>query len=134
MKTVLFANDFISIEYMPEIGVVRATWTKKTSEMYTEDFQTCIKEIWKAVREKLPKGFMGDTRNFGFTIPPETQEWYGTNIKDTFSNTPKIAMLMSSEFISQLSIEQTIEEDKNTGVTTRYFDDENQALQWLAGR
>jgi hypothetical protein len=119
---------------MPEIGVVRATWTKKTSEMYTEDFQTCIKEIWKAVREKLPKGFMGDTRNFGFTIPPETQEWYGTNIKDTFSNTPKIAMLMSSEFISQLSIEQTIEEDKNTGVTTRYFDDENQALQWLAGR
>lgn len=128
-----FENEFISIYWDSALKIVKAVWTEKTSMMQDSDFKACIQAIWAGVGEYKPKGFVGDTRNFMFSIHPITQQWYGANIVGVFGNgTNKIGMIMSEHFVEQLSIEQTIEEDKTTGVITQYFDNEENAIKWAS--
>jgi len=129
----LFENEFIAIHRDVAINVVKAVWSTNTEKMQNDAFKACVKAIWANVQQHKPIGFVGDTRNFLFSIHPSVQEWYGANIDDTFgSGTNKVAMIMSKHFIEQLSIEQTIEEDKTKGVTTQYFDNEEQAIKWAS--
>ncbi len=129
----LFENEFIAIYWDSTLSIVKATWTKKTNMMQDDDFKVCIQAIWKSVAAYKPTGFVGDTRNFMFSIHPSIQKWYGTNVVGIFgSGTNKIGMIMSEHFIEQLSIEQTIEEDIATGVITQYFDNEQSAIKWAS--
>lgn len=131
--TLFFENEFISLYWDSTLQIVKAVWTEKTATMHDEEFKTCIKAIWNGVGEYKPKGFVGDTRNFLFSIHPALQQWYGTNIVGVFGNgTNRIGMIMSEHLIEQLSIEQTIEEDKTTGVITQYFDNEANAIKWAS--
>lgn len=128
---ILDQNKYISIYFLPENRIVKAVWTQETQDMEGAGFQEAIQNIWKGVRNTKPIGFLGDTRQFNFVVSLSLQAWYGENIGDTFgTGTNKIAMLVNSELIAQLSIEQTIEEDKS-GVKTRYFDEEDKAITWL---
>ena len=127
----LHQNKYISIYFSSEKRILKAVWTKETQNMEEADFQESIQHIWKNVRSQKPIGFLGDTRQFNFVVSVNLQTWYGENIQDTFgTGTNKIAMLVTSEFIAQLSIEQTIEEDKSA-VKTRFFDEEEKAVTWL---
>ncbi len=128
----LHQSKYISISFLPQGRIIKAVWTTATQEMEDADFQESIQHIWQNVRNKKPVGFLGDTRLFFFVVSIHLQTWYGENIGDTFgTGTNKIAMLVTSEFIAQVSIEQTIEEDKSA-VKTRYFDEEEKALTWLS--
>lgn len=128
----LYQNNYICIYFLTESRLLKAVWTKETQHMDDAGFQESIQNIWKEVREKKPIGFLGDTRQFLFVVSIDLQTWYGENIGNTFgTGTNKIAMLVTSEFIAQVSIEQTIEEDKS-GVKTRYFDEEGKAITWLS--
>lgn len=127
----LYQNNYISIYFLSEKRILKAVWTKETQNMEEVDFQESIQHIWKNVHSKKPIGFLGDTRLFFFVVSLSLQAWYGENIGDTFgTGTNKIAMLVTSEFIAQVSIEQTIDEDKSA-VKTRYFDEEDKAITWL---
>lgn len=128
-----FKNEFISIYWDSMTRIIKAVWTEKTATMRDENFKTCIQAIWAGVGEYKPKGFVGDARNFMFTIHPIIQKWYGDNIIGVFGNgTNKVGMVMSKHFIEQLSIEQAIEEDRSTGVITQYFDNEEDAIKWAS--
>ncbi len=130
---ILFENEFISVYRDSRENVVKAVWNGTTENMQDAEFKTCIQAIWSGIREYKPKGFVGNAKNFLFSIHPSLQQWYGANIEGVFGNgTNKIAMVMSNNFIEQLSIEQTIEEDKTTGVLTKYFDDESSAIKWAS--
>jgi hypothetical protein len=129
----LFENEFIAIYWDSTLEIVRAVWTEETATMQDDDFKVCIQAIWAAIKEYKPTGFVGDTRDFMFSIDPTMQEWYGANIVGVFGNgTNKIGMIMSEYFVEQLSIEQTIEEDATTGVITQYFDNEYNAIKWAS--
>lgn len=129
----LFENQFVAIYQDSSAHIIKAIWSKKTESMQDEEFQTCIKAIWENIKRHKPNGFIGDTRDFSFAIHPNLQAWYGQNIGDTFGKgTNKIAMVMSKHFIEQLSIEQTIDEDKTKGVITQYFGDEDEAMEWAS--
>ncbi|TAF33429.1 MAG: hypothetical protein EAZ57_05695 [Cytophagales bacterium] len=131
----LYENPYITISWSENDGLVEACWTPQTETMTDEMFKVSISEIWKAVKTYKPHGFLGDTQFFHYLINPEVQEWYGHNIKGTFgTHTRYLAMIMSSTFISQLSIEQTIEEDTSANTITHYFDNLEEARLWLNSR
>ena len=126
-----YENQFIQIFYLPDIHIVKAVWNPISNMMVEADFKTSIQQIWNAVKHYRPVGFLGDTRFFSYVVTIDLQQWYGQNIGDTFgTHTKRIAMLVTSELIAQLSIEQTIEEDHST-VITQYFDNEDRATKWL---
>lgn len=129
----VFKSKFLTVSYNPKNQILKAVWDPATQQMTDTDFQENIQTgIWKNIEHYKPIGFIGDTRQFLFIIAPELQEWYGTSISSIFGKyTKKIAMIMSQDFISQLSVEQTIEEDNQSGFVTKYVSSETEALIWL---
>ena len=132
MKTEVGQNDFVTFYMLPQTNIIEAAWKESTQKMKDDDFKSSIKLLWKLIAENKPIGLLADTRLFFYAIPPQVQEWYGANITEGLgSTTKKVAMLLSSEFFSQISIEQTIQEDNRTGFSTQYFDDAEKAIEWL---
>jgi len=129
----IFKSKFLTVSYNPKNQILKAVWDPATQQMTDADFRENIQEgVWKNIEHYKPIGFIGDTRQFLFIIAPELQEWYGANISSVFGRyTKKIAMIMSQDFISQLSVEQTIEEDNQSGFVTKYVSSETEALIWL---
>lgn len=84
-----------------------------------------------------PHLFFLDNRLNFFVISPELQQWHAKNISTQIAKTLpnpellKVAIVVSEDFISQLSIEQTLEEHATTGEISRYFEDECEAREWL---
>jgi hypothetical protein len=68
-----------------------------------------------------------------FMVTPAVQEW--TNM-EVFANTfkaglRKVAILASGDIITQLSAEQTFDEEIAKRKQNRFFDKEETALAWL---
>lgn len=125
-------NAFLELRYEAEDDIIVADWKTATSNMQPQGFRASIRMLWAALAEYKPQGMIGETRRFYFTIDPEDQRWYADNIGDQVGrHTPKVAMIVSSEMIAQMSIEQTIEEDTTSGFTTRYFDNFDEARVWI---
>ena len=61
------------------------------------------------------------------------QEWSVSNIFEKLEQAglKKMAMIVSEEIFPQVSIEQLIEENKNTTLITKYFENEEHAMKWL---
>ena len=72
-----------------------------------------------------------------YVIPIETQDWIVATVTPLYEEhkVKKVAVIMSSDFITQLSFEQVveeIEEEENTKIL--FFDDEEKATNWLEGK
>jgi len=132
MKKLLFENTFIQLFLWETPYIIEAFWKDATVDMVDADFKETIQVLWKNLAEHKPIGLLADTRNFGFVITPDLQEWYGENITANMGkDTKKVAMLVSLGLIEQISIKQTIEEDNKTGFQTNYFSSIEKALAWL---
>ncbi len=73
------------------------------------------------------------TTNFRFTIVPDVQTWVDKEVFPRFLavGLKRYALIMSTQIVSQISIEQTMEEGAGNEFQTRYFDDEIEARKWL---
>ncbi|PIY12616.1 MAG: hypothetical protein COZ18_01630 [Flexibacter sp. CG_4_10_14_3_um_filter_32_15] len=76
---------------------------------------------------------LGNIKELGFVVSPEAQEWMNEHIfapamEVGFS---KLAVVMSTEFLAQLSIEQVMEEEVGQQITTKYFDEIEEAREWI---
>ncbi len=129
----VFENEFVTVIWDEAQNILKAVWTPETEHMTDQEFKDSIQRgVWENIAQYKPKGFIGETREFLYVIAPEAQEWYAQNISNVLgTHTKKIAMIISEDFIAQLSVEQTIEEDQQSGWTTRYFTQESDALQWI---
>lgn len=130
----LHKSSFLQINAMPEINGVKIQWLADSEKMSEEDFKEEIEAEKKAFEEVKPKNILADTLQMGFAIPPNLQEWHNAIIFPVFQSIglQKLAILVSHDLFVQVSIEQLIDEDKsNTGLRTRYFDSEENAINWL---
>ncbi|SFF53185.1 hypothetical protein [Thermoflexibacter ruber] len=130
----LHKSSFLQINSMPEINGVKIQWLADSEKMSEEDFKAEIEAEKKALEEVKPKNILADTLQMGFAIPPNLQEWHNGIIFPVFQGIglQKLAILVSHDLFVQVSIEQLIDEEKsNTDLKTRYFDSEENAINWL---
>jgi hypothetical protein len=100
-----------------------------TEEEYKQEFLNYLDIILKV----RPKKIIPDTRNMFFPIAPELQEWTNQTIfpPSLEMGLNKAAFVISQEMIAQLSIEQTMEEHEGVKFITRYFDNKEEAKEWI---
>lgn len=69
------------------------------------------------------------------TMSPELQDWSSATISPTFVElgTSKVAIIRSKDFSTQFSLEQAMEEDQAAEGVVEYFDNDEEAKQWLLG-
>jgi hypothetical protein len=127
-------SRFYNIEVEPENELVRLIWKKESEEMLTDAEFIQIQEAYlRAVVENKARHTFIDLRHLCFTIAPDLQEKIA--IKHfpiaTEAGLRRVAVLNSYDVFTQISSEQLMGEDDGQTLQTRFFDNEENALNWL---
>lgn len=133
METV-YQSKYLTLVVDKENQILRVLWSETTENMTDEEFRAELVKYAEVSEQYRPQKSLVDTRYFLMPIVPETQEWVNANIhqRSLKAGIKKFAYLVSKDLFSQVSIEQTMEEDNAKGIfDTQYFDNENQAMEWL---
>lgn len=139
-KIQLSDSKYVIAYYDEDLNLFEQTWLEESEDMEDEEYKSLqldmhsIADSIDNIRFDL---LLLDNRNFLFSMSPELQEWQAVNISSKLTKycpnpeAMKIAVIVSSDFISQLSIEQALEEEEGTEQGTKYFEDEGEARDWL---
>ncbi len=129
----LYKSKFVDISLSDNNMVITNDWFETTSEMSAEQYkQDMLKFAALAVAHK-PKFHLIKSVNFLFVITIQMQDWTNSTIFPQLieAGIQKIAFLVSSEMIAQLSIEQTLDESNASAFAVKYFDVEAEAMKLL---
>ena len=119
--------------YSPDTHLLKQVFTEKSKQMNWPQYQhelTKTAEFLNNYRQSL---LLVDARKFDFVILKDMQGWIQDHVISVLNDVgvQKWAVIGTPEFVSQVSIEQTIETKKNNYFQAQYFDSEDDAMQWL---
>ncbi len=128
-----YKDKFLEIEINETDSIIICIWNKATSDAKSEDFKLWNTKIVETTQRYKPSHLLGNAKSYLFTVTPDLQEWSVSNIFEKLEQAglKKMAMIVSEEIFPQVSIEQLIEENKNTTLITKYFENEEHAMKWL---
>ncbi len=131
--TKLYESNFVEITLNTTHQIITNTWFPSTEDMEDEDYKTDMLQFVELVQIYRPNYHLIKSVDFLYTITIEMQDWTNYTIfpKLAKAGIQKIAFLVSSEVIAQLSIEQVLEESNATAFQIRYFSSEKNAIAWL---
>lgn len=129
----IYRSQFKEVFWESDHQLISKKWFKTSEDMTPDEFKHEMTEYGKLVNLYKPKKELVDTTNFNFTITPELQEWVGNNVFQIYDQVgmKHAALLVSKEFIAQLSLEQAMDEGHGQKLIKRYFDNEKEARDWL---
>lgn len=129
----VYKSKYLSLEFFTETQVIEWTWFPTSSEMKKTEYQQETLNYVDIVLKYKPKKVLGDIRNMFFPIGPELQEWTNQTIFPPILEIglKTVAFVASEEIITQLSTQQTMEEEEGSKFTTRYFNTKEEAKEWL---
>ncbi len=141
-KVTITENKFCTIQIDEELELYEQVWHPASEEMEENEYKEIHSSMVTYIKDnysQAPLYWLLDNRSNNYSISPELQEWHAQNVFGQLAQILqhperlKIAFLVSEDFITQLSNEQTIEEHKETEKGTRYFTEEQEAREWLYG-
>lgn len=129
----IYESNYLQIDSVDEQHLLELTWLPATTDMTSEEYKDEHINLLKFMLEQKTKRVLGNIKQLGFVVSPEVQEWMNENIfapviEKGFN---KLAIVMSTEFLAQLSIEQAMEEEVGQKIITKYFDDKEEAREWI---
>jgi len=129
----IYKDLFVQIESDNASKILICNWYKHTEKATADDFKNWNNTLVQKAFEVKPNGLLANTTDYYFTITPDLQDWSVKNVFEQFAKAgiKKVAMLVSKEIISQLSIEQFADEYKEDKLKTAYFDTKESAIKWL---
>ncbi len=131
--TTLIDNDFLSIEYLSELEMLKTNWKQESLTMSDEDFITQMNHLIEYINIYKPPYFLANTTNMQYTIPPKLQEWNNNTLFPAFERAKlkKLAIIVSEDIFTRVSVEQIIDGNSEPAFATSYFDKELSGLDWL---
>lgn len=132
MKKQLYESRFTKIYYSREdelFEVIRPVPSDISDEKFKSEFLQ-----WKdLVLKYRPKRQLIDNREYAYIIAPDMQEWVDKNVlaPSVKAGLKRVAFLLPSDIFSETSIAQTMEENAGRALKIMYFNDYNEAVDWL---
>jgi hypothetical protein len=129
----LWSTDYAKIEYSQAQNAVFLTWLPESKHIIEELFLQVQKEYLQAIIINETAYSLIDARELHFTASPDVQEKIANeNFPLAFgAGLRRIAIVNSDDFVTQISNEQMMEEDRNEFFLTRFFNSKDEAIQWL---
>lgn len=129
----LWSTDYAKIEYSQAQNAVFLIWLPESKRITEELFLLVQNEYLQAIMVNESTYSLIDARELHFTASPALQEKIAN---ENFplaigSGLRRIAIVNSDDFITQISNEQMMEEDRNEFFLTRFFNSKDEAIQWL---
>jgi len=132
MKQIL-KSKYFSVLHDSEKEMFYYVFNEKTYNMTDEEYKKEILDFADLVKKHKPLRVLGNMVDFGFSITSEIQEWVSDTLFSIYEEIgfQKIAILLSKEYVESLSIQQTMDEANAPSFQTAYFDNEDEANDWL---
>lgn len=129
----LFKNKYTELNFYENEKIIEIISQEATSEMTEEEYKSGFLNYLKVVKKLKPNKVLSNNLKMDFSITLELQEWTNTNvfIPSLELGLNKAAFVESREMIARLSVEQTMEEAEGEKFIVDYFDNREEAWQWL---
>ncbi|EAY30553.1 hypothetical protein [Microscilla marina] len=122
-----YKSEFLEVSYDSENSWVISKWTPNTRYLTIDQYKQEVLVVCQAFIDHKPVfGSLALTQDFYFILDPETQEWLTQQFEGYQPS--KSAVVVAQEFVSQLSIEQTVQ---SMDIIVNYFSNEQEAREWL---
>jgi len=130
---VIYESNYQTFNLNKKKSYLIAIWSEKSEKIVNEDFKNEMYAELEYVEKYQAKNYLIDTFNFRFIITPTLQEWTDQHINTKLDELglQKLAYIVSEDFVSQLSIKQTMDESKKENYATRFFTSCEEAEAWL---
>ncbi|MCB1143990.1 MAG: hypothetical protein H7A24_09835 [Leptospiraceae bacterium] len=131
---ILFKNKFMTIHFRKEdiYPFLELIWSEQTRNMSVPEYKSCVEKYLELVLDYRPAQVLIETKLFLFSISPDIQEWIIESItpKTLEAGLSRMALIVTEDFFSQLSIEQTME-NPAPNFDVKYFKNRISALEWI---
>lgn len=137
MEKQVFDTKYLNIKISEKDKFISIRWKKESSQI--KDDQTFKKEVLaflSKMKEFSPVLVLNNLKEMNYPIAPELQSWYAQKMKENNVIPQKVAIILPSEMIAELSFKQTKDElgdkvKKQDNYSVKYFDNENKAKKWI---
>lgn len=129
----VYKSAYWAIFYDEEWKLLTPVWNNNSENLTEDEYKAEMENYVELVEKHGPKQLLIDCREFYFPIAPTVQEWIDKTIfpRVLAVGVRHVAIVIPSELIANLSVQQAMEESEGAKFTTRYFDNSEDAKQWL---
>ena len=129
----LLETKYQKFEFDKPNSILIQNWQASTVDMDDDEYKKEQLSMLKFVRENDATKLLANTKEFRLPLVPEMQEWTSREINDVMykSGITKVAFIVTSNIFSQVSIEQTQNENPDDCFVLKYFDNANEGIKWL---
>ncbi len=129
---ILHKSNYVEIIYEQENSLIIDKFLPTTEDMDPEEFKKEMNIFAGMCEEHKPERELVHLLDMKYVIVPEVQEWMNNEIFPRYENIIKrMAFLVPSELFTQISVEQTMDEESGQKFVQQYFETENEARKWL---
>lgn len=135
MKTVsLTSNQYFYNDYSAEQSTLISSVFPASASMSEERYKQEISGLIALLEQHKPKKVVGNMKEMFFPISPEIQKWLDENLFACYAKIglKKLAIILSNDLFTAVSIEQTIEDVEESAISVKYFDDLEKGLEWCS--
>ncbi|GAB4396036.1 MAG: hypothetical protein OHK0053_08690 [Microscillaceae bacterium] len=128
---VVYSSPSLEMTFEVEKSLMVLDWKAQTAHWTEADFKAENLHIVEVIALHRPQYMLSLSQDFAYSINPENQVWIAENVFTAHkrNGVKKLALILSSDFIAQLSIEQSTEEAPV--LPSAMFDNREEAEKWL---
>ena len=106
-----------------------------TADMKQEEFRAEMNIFVEMCEKYKPENELVHLLEMKYVIALEDQEWMNKEVFPRYTNIIKrMAFFVPTELFAQISVEQTMEEETGQQFVQQYFENEENARNWLMGK
>ena len=131
----IFHDERLTIQVDQTKSIFYWKWSKESALLTEEEFIDYSKKILGFILQHPCENGVENAVEFQFIITPDIQKIIAQQIIEKGRGAfKKLAHITSSDFVSQLSVEQLWKEYSPYNYQERYFSDPEEAMDWILGR
>ena len=128
----IFRNNYLNIQIDQQNSIFYWEWSRETYRMSEDDFVKYSNKILEFVLQNQCKYGVENAIDFRFIISPDIQKLIAQRVIEKGRGSfKKLAHVVSSDFVSKLSVEQLWKEYERYNFQERYFSDTKEAMDWV---
>jgi len=128
----IFKSKYKVIEFDEENSLIIETYLAQTIDMTEEEFKSEMIVMRDLCEKHCPKRLLASQQDLKFAVRPQIQGWINDEIFVKLQKTiEKIAFLMPLDFVAQLAVEQTMDEEIGKKFNQHFFSTKTDAIDWL---
>jgi hypothetical protein len=121
------------LNYSAPQRLITLKWLAESARMTESEFKQLSLLYVDFVEQYRCPNVLIDLRELNYIISPEEQQWSASTVFPRVykAGQRRVAYIVNTDLVTQLSVEQAMEEREGAWFDTQYFDNIAQAYQWF---